>query len=84
VGPVAKESYPLPTALTDEKAVLTAAAGLEETAVQAYFAAIRRLVRRDLRQSLASILAVEAQHVVVFRSALKLDPVPNAFIDLGL
>src|SRR5439155_10670733 len=82
--PVKKDTYTLPTAFATENDILTAVAGLEETATQALYVALPRVTRADLRQGLASVFGVEAQHVAVIRAAQALDPVPQAFIDLGL
>ena len=52
---------------------------LELAAVAAYLDAHRKLIEAKLLQTGASIMANEAQHLVVLRQAVKLDPVPNAF-----
>jgi rubrerythrin len=52
---------------------------LELAAVAAYLDAHRRFVEAKLLQTGASIMANEAQHLVVLRQAVKRDPVPNAF-----
>lgn len=73
-------AYDFPTdALKDEHDVLAFAAGLERGAVTAYAGAIPAFDNRDLSKAAASILADEAMHWAVLRSALGLDPVPGAF-----
>jgi hypothetical protein len=52
---------------------------LEMAAVAAYYDAHRKLIDAKLLQTGASIMASEAQHLVVLRQAVKRDPVPNAF-----
>jgi rubrerythrin len=52
---------------------------LELAAITAYYDAHRKLVDGKLLQAGASIMADEAQHLVVWRQALGRDPVPNAF-----
>jgi rubrerythrin len=52
---------------------------LEMAAIAAYYDAHRKLVDAKLLQTGASIMANEAQHLVVLRQAVKKDAVPNAF-----
>lgn len=52
---------------------------IETAAVAAYLDAQRKLIDGKLLQTGASIMANEAQHLVVLRMLAKLDPVPNAF-----
>jgi rubrerythrin len=52
---------------------------LEMVTVAAYHDAHRKLVDAKLLQTGASIMANEAQHLVVLRQAVKRDPVPHAF-----
>jgi len=52
---------------------------LEMAAVAAYYDAHRKLIDAKLLQAGASIMANEAQHLVVLRQAVKRSPVPNAF-----
>ncbi|MGI8903527.1 MAG: ferritin-like domain-containing protein [Solirubrobacteraceae bacterium] len=52
----------------------------ETAQLAAYITAIPRLATGTVRASTASILADDAQHVSVLRSALALDPVPTAFV----
>ena len=51
---------------------------LENRLISAYYDAMSRL-SPGLRQPLASIMACEAQHLVVLRQALGRDPLPQAF-----
>lgn len=76
----AKSSYDFPVEkLKAQTDVLAFAAGLERGAVSAYAGAIPLFDNRDLSAAAASILADEAMHWAVLRSALGLDPVPEAF-----
>jgi len=76
----AKSDYAFPLdELTNQTDVLEFAAGLERGAVSAYANAIPIFDNRDLSKAAASILADEAMHWAVLRSALGLDPVPGAF-----
>lgn len=80
VGASAKSDYDFPVAsLKMQSDVLAFAAGLERGAVSAYAGAIPVFDNRDLSAAAASILADEAMHWAVLRSALGLDPVPEAF-----
>ena len=54
------------------------AIALENRLLAAYYDAMPRL-RGGLRQPLGSIMACEAQHLVVLRQALGRDPLPQAF-----
>ena len=76
----ALEKYDFPTdKLKAQSDVLQFAAGLERGAVSAYAGAIPLFDNRELSAAAASILADEAMHWAVLRSALGLDPVPGAF-----
>lgn len=76
----ALEDYRFPAdKLKVQSDVLQFAAGLERGAVSAYAGAIPVFDNRDLSAAAASILADEAMHWAVLRSALGLDPVPGAF-----
>lgn len=76
----AKADYAFPVhKLKNQTHVLEFAAGLERGAVSAYAGAIPVFDNRDLSLAAASILADEAMHWAVLRSALGLDPVPGAF-----
>ena len=61
--------------------VLNAAIELEQAEVAAYHDAQRRLVDGKLLQTEASIMAAQAQHLVVLREAAGREPVPSAFED---
>lgn len=61
-------------------AVLRLLHAAETAQLAAYIAVIPRLVPGASRAAAASILADDAQHVAVLRSALALDPVPSAFV----
>lgn len=54
--------------------------GLEAEMVSRYLAAIPQLAPGSVRAAIASILANDAQHVVVLRLALHLEPLPTAFV----
>jgi bacterioferritin (cytochrome b1) len=60
--------------------VLRLAEAFENTVVAAYLDAIPKLTEPKLRQTLASILTDEAEHISVLRTALGLSPVPTAFV----
>ena len=76
----ARSHYEFPVGkLKMQSDVLEFAAGLERGAVSAYAGAIPVFDNRDLSAAAASILADEAMHWAVLRSALGLDPVPAAF-----
>jgi rubrerythrin len=62
-----------------EADVASFAIELEMAAVAAYYDAHHKLIDAKLLQTGASIMASEAQHLVVLRQAVKRDPVPNAF-----
>ncbi len=62
-----------------QRDVANIAIELEMATVAAYLDAHRRLVEARLLQTGASIMANEAQHLVVLRQAVERDPVPNAF-----
>jgi bacterioferritin (cytochrome b1) len=75
-----KAKYDFPTGnLKTQKDVLQFAAGLEQGAAQAYYGAVPVFSNRDLSAAAASIMADEAMHWAVLRSALGQDPVPTAF-----
>jgi rubrerythrin len=62
-----------------EADVASFAIELEMATVAAYYDAHHKLIDAKLLQTGASIMASEAQHLVVLRQAVKRDPVPNAF-----
>lgn len=78
VEPKARYTFPVEK-LKAQKDVLEFAAGLERGAMSAYAGAIPVFEDRALSGAAASILADEAMHWAVLRSALGLDPVPGAF-----
>ena len=65
--------------LESEADVARFAIEFEMAAVAAYVDAQRKLVDGKLMQSTASIMANEAQHLVVLRRLANAEPVPNAF-----
>lgn len=78
--PSAPGTYAFPAdTLKTQADVLNFAAALERGAVSAYAGAIPLFANRDLAHAAASILADEAMHWAVLRSALGMDPVPGAF-----
>jgi ferritin-like protein len=89
-APSPKVDYPLngpgglPADLKSEKGIMDLAVFLEETLVESQYAAISGLTKSSLRQRLASVLGVEAQHVAILRNHMMLDPVPHPFVDQGL
>jgi len=60
--------------------ILNFAKTLEEVAVGSYFGAVNKLKDDTLTNIAASIMPIEAQHVAVFASALKMDPLPSSFV----
>jgi rubrerythrin len=77
VGAIAKS---VNVNLAGEKDVLTLAMRLEDQATKAYLGAIPALENKDVIKAAASIMADEAQHTAILRSALGEDPVPQAFV----
>ena len=65
--------------LRSEADVAGFAIAFESAAVAAYLDAQRKLIDGKLLQSTASIMANEAQHLVVLRRLANVEPVPNAF-----
>jgi rubrerythrin len=63
-----------------EKDVITLAMKLEDQATKAYLGALPQLENKDVIKAAASIMADEAQHTAILRSALGEDPVPQAFV----
>lgn len=59
---------------------LNFAVELETEAVAAYYSATAKLKSRELLSTGASIMACEAQHLVVLRQALGKNPSPDAFV----
>ena len=67
--------------MTSQADAVNAAIALELAAIAAHHDAQRRLVDGKLLQTGVSIMAAEAQHLVVLREAAGQDPVPRAFED---
>ncbi len=67
----------------DAKDITEFAVELETMAVAAYYDAHGKLQAPELLSTGASIMANEAQHLVVLRQALGQDPSPNAFVTGG-
>jgi hypothetical protein len=80
-GPASRRaaSYPLGEP-GSRRALLGLLHELERAQVAGYVEAIGQLTPGVLRQTVAAILADDAQHVSVLRSALGLAPVPSAFV----
>jgi len=81
-APGAKDLASVAKGIGDVKSqrdVVNVAIELELAAVAAYYEAQKKFVDAKLLQAGASIMANEAQHLVVLRQAVKRDPVPNAF-----
>jgi hypothetical protein len=64
--------------LKSQADVLSFAIELETAVVAGYYEAHSKLLDGRLLQTGASIMASEGQHLVVLRTALRRDPVPNA------
>jgi bacterioferritin (cytochrome b1) len=78
VMPKAKYDFPTGTLKTQDD-VLRFAAGLEQGAAEAYYGAVPVFANKDLSSAAASIMADEAMHWAVLRSALGEDPIPAPF-----
>jgi hypothetical protein len=72
-------SYPLGEPRS-QRALLVLLHELERAQVAGYVEAVGQLTPGVLRQTVAAILADDAQHVSVLRSALGLAPVPSALV----
>jgi rubrerythrin len=68
------------TNLAAEKDIIMLAARLEEQATKAYSGAIPGIESKDVLKAAISIMADEAQHTAILKSALGEDPVPSAFV----
>jgi hypothetical protein len=64
----------------DGAGILALLHGLERAQVSAYLAAIPKLSPGPVRAAAATVLASDAQHLAVLRSAQGLDPMPSAFL----
>lgn len=69
----------LTAAARSAKGILSFAIELETMALAAYYDAHKKLSDAKLLQTGAQIMANEGQHLVVLRTALGRNPVPNAF-----
>jgi rubrerythrin len=81
-APTAKDLASVAKGIGDVKSqadVANVAIELELAAVAAYYEAQKKFSDAKLLQAGASIMANEAQHLVVLRQTVKRDPVPNAF-----
>jgi len=78
VMPKAKYDFPTGNLKTQDD-VLRFAAGLEQGAAEAYYGAVPVFANKDLSSAAASIMADEAMHWAVLRSALGEDPIPTPF-----
>jgi rubrerythrin len=67
-------------AFKTQEDVLKFALALESAAVGAYYTSSGKFTNRDLASAAASIVGVEATHVAILSSALKMDPIPTAFV----
>jgi hypothetical protein len=77
--PAAEYRAALP-ALRGERSALELALDVEQTAVAAYAEALTKLFTDPLRATLATILAVEAEHAAVWLGELGRPQVPQAFV----
>ena len=53
---------------------------LEQAQIAGYLEAIPSVSPGSVRAALSAILANDAQHVVVLRRALRIEPIPSAFV----
>jgi rubrerythrin len=67
-------------AFKTQEDILKFALALESAAVGAYYTSSGKFMNRDLASAAASIVGVEATHVAILSSALKMDPIPTAFV----
>jgi rubrerythrin len=74
-----RASYDYP-GVTDQAAALVLAANMEELAIAAYLDAIPKLATPELRETAASIVTNEAEHLAVLRGAQGLPETPSAFV----
>ncbi len=77
-----KSSYPFGQPRRHQD-VLELLQGLEQDQIAGYLDAIPNVSPGSVRAALASILANDAQHLVVLRRALRVEPIPNAFVTGG-
>jgi len=64
----------------DRKDLLELLHSLEQAQIAGYVDAIPEVSPGSVRAALAAILANDAQHIVVLRRTLKLEPLPSAFV----
>jgi bacterioferritin (cytochrome b1) len=76
---VPKSTYDFPS-LRNQKEALTFSSELENKIVAAYIDAAPKLSAGDLRRSVYTIVANEAEHISVLLGALKEPQVPDAFV----
>lgn len=67
-------------AFKNQDDILKFALALESAAVGAYYTSSGKFMNRDFASAAASIVGVEATHVAILSSALKMDPIPTAFV----
>jgi Ferritin-like domain len=72
-------AYPLPSS-TRPAAILSEVQTLEDEQIRAYVHAIPLLSSAEVRQSMASLLANDAQHVAVIRAQQGLSPLTGPFV----
>jgi hypothetical protein len=82
IAPHPKSSYPFGRP-TGHKDVLELLHTLEQEQIAAYLDAIPNVSPGSVRAALSSILANDAQHLVVVRRALRVEPIPTAFVTGG-
>lgn len=78
-GNRAKASYELGRPHT-RKQIVELLRSLEQAQIAAYLEAIPNVSPGSVRAALASIMANDAQHLVVLRRALRVEPIPSAFV----
>jgi hypothetical protein len=79
-APPRADDSPPAAASSGLRALAGLAVELETTLVAAYQDALARLDSPELISTAASVVASHAQHLVVLRQALGLDPSPHAFV----
>jgi rubrerythrin len=67
-------------ALPDQRAAISFALDVEDTAIGAYADAIAKVVTDDVRRTLATIMATEAEHAAVLLGRLGRPQAPDAFV----
>jgi len=79
----AQDRYDIGPSPGDEHGAVNLLAALEDRSTAAHYTTLQRLTDPSLLQTLGSIMADEAQHAAVLRSALQLDPAPASFVTAG-